>query len=287
MKVIAKLTTVKEYGNKAEQKIATTILNDINWAKISSAEQIAKKAGVSQSAVAKLIKKIEPKGFSYFKILLSDSSNQLNEPAQGSISLNDSLEDIYSHLVNDNMKAIRLTQSLNSVDNFKQAAALIKKAPKIFIHGSGVSQLIAQDFYMKLIKLGYTVICNSDYHITLATLASSSEDDLFIAVSYSGITAETLLLAKQARLLKITLIAITQDNQNPLSTLAKIVFPVVAEEGLSRIAAISSRDVSLLIVDMLFLALIHSDINNSLNKINKARNLTGWKLETLEDKNHD
>ncbi|MDR0484867.1 MAG: MurR/RpiR family transcriptional regulator [Alphaproteobacteria bacterium] len=284
MKIIAKLTTIKEHGNKAEQKIATIILNDINWAKISSAEQIAKQAQVSQSAVAKLIKKLEPKGFSYFKILLSDSSNQI-EPTQGSISLHDSLEDIYSHLVNDTMKAIRLTQSLNSVDTFKQATALIKKAPKIFIHGSGVSQLVAQDLFMKLIKLGYTVICNSDYHITLATLASSTENDLFIAISYSGLTAETLLLAKQARLLKITVITITQDNQNPLASISQIIFPVVAEEGLSRIAAISSRDVSLLVVDMLFLAIIHSDIDNSLNKINKARNLTGWKLKTIEKNN--
>jgi DNA-binding MurR/RpiR family transcriptional regulator len=284
MQVIAKLTNIKAHGSKAEQQIATVILHDLNWAKVATAEQIAQQAGVSQSLVAKLIKKIEPKGFSYFKISLSDSLKNHNIPTQGSISFNDNLTDIYNSLVNDTAKALQLTQSLNNIESFTKAVALIKKAPKIYIHGNGSSQLVAQDLYIKLIKLGYNVICNADYHITLGAFASATQDDIFIAVSYSGLTAETTLLAQTANSLQMNVIALTCDNQNPLSAIAQIVFALVAEEGLSRTAAISSRTAQLLIVDMLFLALIHDDIDNSLNKINNARNLVGWKVKTEEKK---
>jgi RpiR family murPQ operon transcriptional repressor len=282
MKLLAQLTNIKINGAPSARKIAAYILENPLWVKTATVQALAQKTGVSQSAVTKLIRKIEPKGYSYFKVALSESFSHSSKPPQpqGSLNLDDPLPLLYDSLIEDTVKALRLTRSLCDIKTLEKSVTRLKNARRIFIHGSGASYLVAQDFFMKLIKLDFHVICNNDYHITLSAMASAEADDIILIISHSGLTAEALLLARRACDLGLHIMAVTADAESPLALMANALFCIAADEGITRTAAISSRTAQLSVLDMLFLGLIREDLDASLSKIDKARRLTGWQTKT-------
>ena len=115
---------------------------------------------------------------------------------------------------------------------------------------------VARDFSYKLLKLGRTVLVDSDSHIQISNASALNGEDLLIAISHSGRSMEPLRIAELAKTRGATVLSVTGLHQNPLHDLAAISLFTVADEERVRSSAITSRDAQLMLTDMLFILLL-------------------------------
>ena len=110
-------------------------------------------------------------------------------------------------------------------------------------------------------------------HTSLASAALLDEQDAVIAISYSGVTRETLLAAQSAHACGAKVIAVTQGNLNPLARLADFPLCIPSEESTLRIGAMTSRNSGLLVLDLLYLGCVQKNVLQSQQSLEKTRAL--------------
>lgn len=88
---------------------------------------------------------------------------------------------------------------------------------------------MAKDFAYKLLKIGLTAIAESDTHVLLATVQALGEDDLLLAISFSGERREINLAVEVARKAGAKTLALTSFSPNPLQQQADHCLYTLAE----------------------------------------------------------
>lgn len=101
----------------------------------------------------------------------------------------------------------------------------IKKADRIFVYGAGRSGLAARAFAMRLVQLGLT-----SYVIGETVTPSLGGRDLLILVSGSGETDVVLSIARTARNLGVTTVAVTSYPQSTLGSLSDFTLQIRGKE---------------------------------------------------------
>ena len=112
-------------------------------------------------------------------------------------SIEKSVEFIDDEIANQFLKKIRETRG------------------SIFILGAGRSRLVGEFFGMRLMHLGKSV-----YIVGEVTTPSIKSDDIIIAISNSGETSSTVTIAKKAKSAGASLVALTSQESNTLSSMA-------------------------------------------------------------------
>lgn len=265
MATLTKIKSIKNTLSPSGKKIANTVLeNPDKIVNLSSAE-LAELAHVSQSAIIKFTQKMGYKGFTQFKVEISqelgrgqaqeiDSSNHLHNH----ITSSDSLSEIADKLAQEKINAIKDTTSSIREAEFKQVVELIHKANRVQIVGVGGSALVARDFSNKLLKIGITSIAEVDAHVQLTRAKALNEQDVQIVLSYSGKGSEIQLISQAAKESKVPIIAITSMHKSPLRTLSSFSIDCIANESKWRSSSISSRSAQNVVIDMLFIALVQT-----------------------------
>ena len=136
---------------------------------------------------------------------------------------------------------------------------LLNQASKIYLFGVGASGTVCSDFYYKLNRIGKNCVYVQDSHVQMASIASASSKDLAIGISYSGLTKEVVAPLQFAKKQRVFTIAITGVGLNPLTQLGDLVFRVPKHEQEVRVGAIDSRNNTLFLTDLLYLAMIQKD----------------------------
>ena len=136
---------------------------------------------------------------------------------------------------------------------------LMKNARKIYTFGVGASGMVCSDLYFKLSRIGKNILYHTDSHIQLASLGSATLEDLVIGVSYSAQTKEVTSAFEIANSRGIPTVSITALGNNQLDSLSTYSLKVPRHENIIRSAAITSRNDSLFLIDLLYLGLLQKD----------------------------
>lgn len=253
------IETMRKNLSPAEQKIADYILAHPQTCMRGSSSELASNAQVSQSSVVKFSQKLGFKGFSDLKLAISQSLVHQTQASQtaihGDIDRSDNHKTVMNKLLSSKLTAMEKTVAMNSEETLDQALQLVRDASRIQISGMAASSLVAKDLGFKLMKLGKSVLVESDGHIQLANASSLTEKDLLIAISHSGRSREVLGVVDVVQNNRVPVIAITQKNQNELALKADVLLPTIADEDTARSSSISARDAQFLVTDTLFLLL--------------------------------
>lgn len=254
-----------------DRKLADFLLAQPDKARHLSSQKLAELAGVSQSGVVKFAQKLGYKGFPALKLAMSEalSAPQAN-PAitvHNRILSTDSLLTVGEKLLAEKHAALRATLDVNSEQRLQQALFMLTNARKIIITGIGASGLVAKDFAYKLLKIGLTAIAESDTHVLLATVQALGDDDLLLAISFSGERREINLAAEVARKAGAKTLALTSFSPNPLQQQADHCLYTLAELPVTRGAAISASTAQNSLTDILFMALIQQDTERAPDRI--------------------
>jgi DNA-binding MurR/RpiR family transcriptional regulator len=260
MSILKIIDAKLESMTQADRQIARFILDHPEKMLAMSSAALAEATGRSQSSVVKFSQKLGYEGYQQLKLDVNKAKAQeFHAPAgviHGTIDASDSYMTILQKLIGSKLLSMRETSAVNTEATIDSALDALMSARRIQLAGVGASSLVARDFSYKLLKLGRTVLVDSDSHIQISNASALNDQDLIIALSHSGRSMETLRIAELAKKRGATLLSVTGLQPNPLLDIADISLFTVADEERVRSSAITSRDAQLMLTDRLFILLL-------------------------------
>lgn len=276
-KIIAKRSQLSQSG----RLVADWIVENAAKAAYMTSQEVAQEAQVSQSTIVKFTQRLGFKGYSEFKLALSEDIGRkqaiASTPLHSGIFADDPLAVIAQKLIKAKTDAMIQTTNALSFDACNQAAQWLSDARTVQIVGIGGSALTAKDLGYKLLKLGITALTEQDSHVQIAIARTLTEKDVQIAISFSGERKEILVAAEAAKEQGAKVIALSSPNKSKLRHIADITFDTIADEVENRSSAIASRSAQNVITDLLFIYLVQlrdesarqmiSDISSDIRQI--------------------
>ncbi|MGU9868458.1 MurR/RpiR family transcriptional regulator [Kluyvera ascorbata] len=262
---------------QSDRKLADFILAQPDLARHLSSQQLASQAGVSQSSVVKFAQKLGFKGFPALKLALSEAlasnANPHSVPVHNQICGDDPLRLVGEKLIKDNVAAMHASLDVNTEDKLLETVNMLRSARRIVLTGIGASGLVARNFSWKLMKIGLNAVSEQDMHALLATVQAMTQDDVMLAISYSGARREINLAADEMLRVGGKVVAITGFSPNTLQQRATHCLYTIAEEQATRSAAISSTSAQMMLTDLLFMGLVQQDLENAPERIRHSEAL--------------
>lgn len=263
MLTLSKLSNIRSQLSPSELKIADYILSYPELVTGFSSQELAQQAEVSQSSIVKFTQKIGFKGFTAFKLAVSEdlgrmhaiNTDNVGELYNG-IGRDDDLETMAKKLAQEKINSIVETTQALDCGALMRVLDAIDKAGRVQLVGIGGSALTAKDLWYKLLKIGVTSLFDQDSHVQISIAQTLGPGDVQLVISYSGSSRDVLAAAELAKRNGATLIAVTSFRQTQLRQMADMVLDTVAEENELRISSISSRTAQNTITDILFLGLM-------------------------------
>lgn len=264
MAVLQKISLLKANLRSAEQALADYVLTNPQQIRQLSSQELALAVGVSQATVVRFTQKLGYKGYPDFKFAITDSLHSLSDEQpvklHGDISLADSYSTMAAKLLAGKVEVLTNTLGANDQQTMEQFCQKLLQARRIMLTGKGASFLVAQDFCLKLRKLGMNALAESDNHSQLADLAHYNTKDVLFVISESGETSEMVAIAQYARQQKISLLSLTGFAPNTVAKLSELNLKTVANESAARLSSILSRTAQELVIDLLFILLTQSSV---------------------------
>ncbi|PNH91093.1 XRE family transcriptional regulator [Vibrio diazotrophicus] len=286
MSVTNKIIARRSQLSQSSRLVADWVIENAAKAAYMTSQELAQEAQVSQSTIVKFTQKIGFKGYSEFKLALSEEIGRKQAisatPLHSGIFADDPLAVIAQKLIKAKTEAMIQTTNALSFDACNQAAQWLSDARTVQIVGIGGSALTAKDLGYKLLKLGITALTEQDSHVQIAVARTLTEKDVQIAISFSGERKEILVAAEAAKEQGAKVIAlsspnISSANKSKLRRIADITFDTIADEVENRSSAIASRSAQNVITDLLFIYLVQlrdesarqmiSDISSDIRQI--------------------
>lgn len=257
---------------KSEQQLLDFIEKNILHIDDLTIKKLAEQANVSTATVSRLAKKFGYQNFAKFKLELSKI--KYDDLYDGSILAGEGVGDLVLRLAGSYTSSIQQTVDLLNLSELEEAVSLLNKARNIYLFGVGASGTVCSDFYYKLNRIGKNCVYVQDSHVQMASIVSATNEDLAIGISYSGLTKEVIAPLQFASQNGIFTIAITGVGNNPIINLANIVFRVPRHEQELRVGAIDSRNNTLFLTDLLYLAMVQQDGEQLKNLLENTQLLT-------------
>lgn len=204
------------FSNK-ERLIADYILMENSRMQNINITVLASRIGVSSGTITRFCKKIGCATFADLKIQLSSA---IKPPK--AYKENDPLNQVYSFY----KQVIERTNNMMDRSALERIINEILGARFVYIYGLGNSGLTANEFMLRLIRMGFQGQSISDSHLMLINSSIVSKKDLVIAFSVSGETMEVVNSAAIARKNKCRVLCITSFIDSSLAQNADYCFVV-------------------------------------------------------------
>ena len=223
---------------------------------------VAKAVKCDDSQIVRFCQKIGYNGFSAMKTSIAMELMPGNivavEPESG-----DSFSRIKNHFLENNIKTLRDTASMIKEDEVDKIVKKLSKAGKIFLLGVGSSGIVAMDTQIKLMRLGYNVVCHQDSNVLKMMFGLANPGDVLLAISFSGENKAVCDLARAASEKKVFVVGITNFPTSSLAGVADITLLTASDEKQFRIGATTSRIAQYLVIDFLIISLALKNIEKS------------------------
>ena len=266
----------EEYSKltKSEQRVADYFINNYKEAINESTQSIALITNTSPATVIRFVKTMKFEGIQQLKLALAaDIDSDSKYICDEIIHQKDGLEEIIEKNKRNIVNSIEKLYALMDMDLMKQAIDAIDSARKIYLFGVGASGIVCYDINYKLSRIGKDVVFNNDIHLQLVNLNFIKKEDTCVCISYSGNTRETVLVAEIAKKAGAKTVGICCYGKNELSNICDITLRVPQDERELRLGAISSRNTTLTLLDMIYLAITHRHYPDVLQDIESTRDL--------------
>lgn len=231
---------------------------------------VANGCEMSEAMVVKTAKKF---GFSGFRELRRQAAAYNRLPItemHQELSPTDTLREIVTKVFRTSAQALEETLGILDMAAFERAAKLLANAKQRDFYGFGGSAQIACDATHKFLRIGVRTTAYSDPYLMLMSAALLGPEDVVLAISHSGQTANLIEAVKAAQANSVPVIAITNYSESPLATLADTVLcstargsPLTGENAAARVAQLN-------ILDALFVAVAQRDYAHAEQQLSRT-----------------
>ncbi|MGX6961757.1 MurR/RpiR family transcriptional regulator [Vagococcus xieshaowenii] len=256
--------------SKAEQKIATYVLNYPEKVITMTASQLAQASETSPATVIRFCRSVGIESYTELKVKLSAEISKPQQVSYSDITPNESISEIKEKLLSNANHTLNETVHFLEDEVVEQVAEAIYQAEVVYVYGIGASFLVAENIAQKFNRIGKLTMAMVDHQLLLATMAAGPSNSLLIGVSNLGETKEVVQLVKIAQQYNLTTVGLSQFGQNSLNQAVDLSIKIFkAKETEQRSAATSSLLNQFMAVDVLFYTFIskfhHEYSDNIIN----------------------
>lgn len=271
--VLMRLQEYEKQASATEKNVIVFFLEKTEEAGELSIHEIAEKTYSSPSTVIRLCKKVGFNGYKDFrKSLLYETAVRKESTMKHmeEIRQEDSLEEIVNKVTVKNIMSLENTQKLIDLDVLRKSVDLLFNAENIYLFGLGASLVVAQDAYLKFLRICKPCFIGSDLHAQYLQAMNARKGSVAIILSYSGRTQEMIHCAEELNKNGVPIILITKFGSSPLAKMADCNLCVAATEYIVRSGAMSSRISQLNMIDILYTSYINRDFENNMKRLQRT-----------------
>lgn len=246
------------------QVIADHILAHPESVVQNKVHDIARNCNCDDAQIIRFCQKVGFTGFSELKAAIAAdfipvklSVNYTHPDGSGTF------EQLKKDFLQNNLRALTDTVSLLNETAVRSARELLTGAKRIILCGFGSSGQVAQDFQIKLFRMGFNAFFNADSELNQMFCGLLDTNDVLIAVSFSGENRNVCSYAEEVKKNGTKVIAITNFPESTLVNHSDVVLLTASDEKQFRLGAMGSRIAQLLVVDFLSLELALHDMKHT------------------------
>lgn len=237
--------------SKVGKRIADYILADPVHITSISIQQMAAELDIAESSIIRFCKIVGCAGFSEVKLLLAKYSPKSVRTLFEDLSETDSISTISESVFSRNIDTLERALQLLDFEKIEQAVGVLSRAENILILGVGASGTIAEDFYIRLMRIGIRAVSLTDSHLMQIQASQCGPDTAVIAISHTGKTREIVSAVRTARECGAPTIGITGYPDTPLKEVSDICLELYSPEQLF----VSPRVAQFSLIDTLYVSL--------------------------------
>lgn len=259
---IAEMKKSKQDGFR---KIASYLLEYDGNYKTLKISQLAKFVYTSNSTIVRFAQAL---GYGGFPELRIDMYNQ------SSIYLgtdnNEVADKAFNNNVNAVISAIEKTQNITNLDLITQVVDDILAANIVNVFAMGETSIVAQDFSLKLIRIGINSSRYDDVHTQHFSACNSKSNTVAIGISYSGQTSQVIKNLELSKKHGAKTYLICRDKIQA-NDFIDYILPVEADESIARVFSTTSRFAMLFLCDIIYHEIIARDKQYYIKKLDETR----------------
>ena len=237
--------------SKVGKRIADYILADPVHITSISIQQMAAELDIAESSIIRFCKIVGCAGFSEVKLLLAKYSPKSVRTIFEDLSETDSIPTISESVFSRNIDTLERALQLLDFEKIEQAVGVLSRAENILILGVGASGTIAEDFYIRLMRIGIRAVALTDSHLMQIQASQCGPDTAVIAISHTGKTREIVSAVRTARECGAPTIGITGYPDTSLKEVSDICLELYSPEQLF----VSPRVAQFSLIDTLYVSL--------------------------------
>lgn len=245
---------------RSDTALIRLALDDPTFLVSATTAEAAERAGVSPATVVRAARAVGYDGFGEFKLAIARASGgvsifmppqQLSEAAT-TAELQEAI--LHSHAAS--IAAIRSTLDAAALE---RAVRLLDTAGRVLVAGSGTSASVALDAAFRFTTIGLLAQASADHLSAMVVARLLTAADVLVAVSYTGVTPQTMDIVEAAKSAGASVVAVTSFTSSPLARTADVTLIAGGEDLGRQLAASSSRLAHLAVVDLLHAAVALAD----------------------------
>ena len=261
------ITSMYQSLSKTEQKIADMILRDPESAVYSTLTDLAEKAGVGDTSVLRLCRKIGFRGYQEFKLSLAQELVTTVRNDHAELEVTDDLSTIAAKITMENKAFLDNTLALLDLNEIQKVIDACKRANKIYFIGVGSSAHTAADAKYRFMRLGFNTELITDSHVMAMSAALMTEKDVLIAVSTSGSTKDIVDTVKIAVDNGAFFVCLTSHAKSPVTQYANAILLSYTKETPLQGGAFKSKITQIHVLDILTTATAFQSQEQTLRSI--------------------
>jgi DNA-binding MurR/RpiR family transcriptional regulator len=232
-----------------EKTVANYFLN-LKDSSIPSANRIASTLYVSEASISRFAQKCGFHGFREFSFHFKNASGKSRERDLDALS--QKVATAYQSLLDK-------TLSLINEEQLKRVSQMIATSKHVYIYGIGSSGIAAQEFELRLMRIGIFISAVTDSHLLRINSALVDQDCLVIGMSLSGTTKEITSSLKMAKNHQASVVLITASKNQALLDCCDELMRVASTKNLNTGTSISPQFPLLVMLDVLYSYFIQTD----------------------------
>ncbi len=251
----------------AAARIAQLVHDDPARVSRMSISELSEAAGTSESTIVRTARTLGFPGYSQLRLALAVAGAREvdSKPTLAAdIEQDDSLDVVVAKLAAAEQDALRATVGQLDADVLESVVEAISSARRVAVLGVGVSGLVATDLWQKLHRIGVMCHVHTELHQALTSAVLLGPDDVAVAISHSGQTADVLDPVRRAKKNGARTVALTSRPRSPLARIADHTLLSAGREEPLRPGAMASRTSQLLVADCVFIGVAQRRYDSAL-----------------------
>ncbi len=248
--IVTRIDRQLEGLSRSERLVGSWILENPRRAVDASIMEVATSAEVSEPTVIRFCRSMGTSGYREFRTQLIAALQRPESYLHHDVDSNDTAGNAAQKVLESSLRALIDLRELVSGMPFDDAVAKMAGARQLVFVGVGASGIVAQDACHKFFRLGVPCTTALDSQTIFQQASIARPEDIFIAISHTGLWLDLTRGLNLAAERGATIIALT-DPHAPLAQTASIVFDCHPVEDTNVFTPMTSRLAPLVLLDAL------------------------------------